>query len=308
VFDEAHDVAYLVGGSGYTPQGTPSADAYWTLDLKTHAFTALPAMRTQPAPAASRRAANVPGRKVAYLFGGYDSATTDVNDLLSLDYSGDSAFFTPVPQVNPPPARELHAFAYDPGTDMFVAFGGYSGTLGVLNDTWTMKLVDGAATWTKLDGAGPSPRYGFFYALDPATGHLYVWSGAQNPTQTDPIHAAQDLWLLDMRASPKPVWLRLLGGVEEGTPTGRRNGAFVFDPHGPRMFVFGGTADGATTVPGLSVLDLSGATPAWIALDPAGAPPLRSSDFGFYDETRGQAVMGFGNDRMVFRDVFALGY
>jgi hypothetical protein len=307
VYDEGRDVAYLIGGSGYMPQGTPAADAYWTMDLKTHAFTAFPAARTLPPGAASRRAANIPDRKVAYLFGGYDSNTTDVNDLLRFDYSADTPFFTPMPQVNPPPARELHAFAYDPGSDTFVTFGGYSNLLGLLNDTWTMKLADGVATWTKLDAPGPSPRYGFFYAMDPSTGRLYLWSGAQQPSQTDPIHAASDLWMLDLRAS-KPAWLRLLGGTEDGTPVGRRNGAFVFDPHGPRMFVFGGTADGATTVPGLSVLDLSGVSPTWVTMTLDNAPPLRSSDFGFYDTSRSQAVMGFGNDAMVFRDVFALGY
>ena len=308
VLDADHDVAYLLGGSGYAPQSVPAVDAYWKLDLTTRTFTALPTLPVQPPPAASRRVANLADKKIAYLFGGYDSATTDVNDLYSFDYSQEPPVFALIPQVNAPPARELHAFGYDPGTDTFVVFGGYSGETGLLSDTWTMKLSGGVATWTKIVAPGPSARYGFFFAMDPSTGRLFLWSGAQQPTSLDPIHAAQDVWMLDLRASSLG-WLRLLAGTEPNTPVGRRNGAFVFDPTGPRLFVFGGTADGQTTVQdGVNVLDLSGNTPAWVALTPANMPPLRSSDFGFYDTKRGQAVMGFGNDRAVYRDVFALGY
>jgi hypothetical protein len=309
IFDADKDVAYLIGGSGYTPQGTPSADGFWTLDLKTHAFTALPPARTQPPLAASRRVANLPDKKVAYLFGGYTSDSTDVNELWRFDYSGPTPFFTPVSQLNPPPGRELHAFAYDPGTDTFVVFGGYNAQTGLLNDTWTMKLSGDAnsASWTQLPGAGPGARYGFFYGMDEAKGQLWVWSGAQRPTASDPINASQELWRLDLRASP-PAWVRLMGGSEPGIPTGRRNGAFVFDPSVPRLIVFGGTADGMTTVPGLDVLDLSGSAPQWTQLTLDGAPPMRSSCFGFYDANRQQAVMGFGNDAQVYRDVFGLGY
>src|SRR5581483_905636 len=149
------------------------------------------------------------------------------------DYSGSTPQFTVVPQVNTPPGRSLHAFAYDPGTDTFVTFGGFSGST-LLNDTWTMKLADGVATWTQLSGPGPSARYGFFYVMDGASGRLYVWSGAQFPSASDPINAANDLWMLDLRTA-KPTWARLLVGDEDGAPKGRRNGAFVFDPRGPRM-------------------------------------------------------------------------
>jgi hypothetical protein len=307
IYDATHDVAYMIGGSGYVPQGTPATDPFWTLDLKSHTFAPLAAMGTLPKPAASRRVANLPEKRIAYLFAGYDSNTTEVNELYSFDYSGDAPVFAEVKQMNAPPARELHVFAYDPGSDTFVVFGGFNATVGLLNDTWTMKLGNDGAEWTRLTGDGPGGRYGAFYAMDPSLGRLYLWSGAQAPSAGNPINATQDLWVLDLRASPS-AWLRLMSGTENGTPTGRRNGAFVLNPHGPRLFVFGGTADGATTVPGVSVLDLSLTPPVWTTLSPSDMPPPRSSAFGFYDELRAQAVMGFGNDRMRFRDMFALGY
>jgi hypothetical protein len=305
VLDADHDVAYLIGGSGYAPQGTPAVDDYWKLDLKTRAFTQLPATGAHPKAAASRRAANLPDKKIAYLLGGYDSETTDTNELWSFDYSVDPPVFTLLQQMNPPPARELHAFAYDPGTDTFVCFGGVGDPGTLFKDTWTMKLSNGVATWTQLDIPGPTRRYGFFFGMDETLGRLYVWSGAQGLAS---INAAQDLWMLDLRASGGPSWLRLLGGTEPGSPLGRRNGAFVFDPNGPRMFVFGGTADGMTTVPGLNVLDLSTSPPQWFALTLQNQPPIRSSDFGFYDPARKQDVMSFGNSNATYRDVFALGY
>ena len=301
-------MAYLVGGSGYAPQGEPAMDGNWTLDFKTHAFTAMTASGSVPKPAASRRAVNFPERKIAYLFGGYDSATTDINELISLDYSGATPVFATVSQVNAPAARELHVFSYDPGTDTFVLFGGVNNAPAVFNDTWTMKLVDGVATWTKLSLSGPSGRYGSFFGMDENTGHLWVWSGAQYPTGSDTVNAAKDLWMLDMRASPQPSWVRVLAGTEDGAAKGRRNGGCVWDPHGPRMFVFGGTADAATTVPGLSVLDFGASTPTWTTMDLAVRRRCDSSDFGFYDVARSQVVIGFGNGNKVYRDVFALGY
>jgi hypothetical protein len=97
--------------------------------------------------------------------------------------------------------------------------------------------------------AGPTARYGFFYGLH--AGVLYLWSGAQGTFSIDP---AQDTWAFGVAAQS---WSQLLDGSEAGAPAGRRNGALVLDPVVPRLVIFGGTADGATNVPGLTFLDLS---------------------------------------------------
>src|SRR5262249_42304694 len=117
------------------------------------------------------------------------------------------------------------------------------------NDVWTMKLVDGRAKWTRLDLKDPpSPRYGFFYGYDAEDGLLVVFSGAQG---IDPLDPAGDTWLLSVR-DDSLAWRKWEGG----SPRGRRNGCFVYDPAQKRLFVFGGTADKRSSIPDLCVFDV----------------------------------------------------
>ena len=90
-------------------------------------------------------------------------------------------------------------------------------------------------------------------------------------------------------------------------PKGRRNGCAMPDPLGRRMFVYGGTADGATTEKGLFVLDLEPGHEAWTKLDLANAPPARSSGFGFATP-EGDVTCAFGNDDRPYPDLTYLGY
>lgn len=109
-----------------------------------------------------------------------------------------------------------------------------------------------------------------------------------------------------MRADP-PKWELLAEG--DTVPPGRRNGCTVFDPTGPRLFVFGGTADAMTTEPGLFAFDARPGKPAWAELALADEPTLRSSGIGFFDTSRGRTLLGFGNtSNAVFRDWGHLGY
>jgi hypothetical protein len=302
VVDEERDQVYLLGGSGYAPQGQPAVDEYWTWDRAARTWTALVPTGSLPPPAASRRAAPVPAQKRAYLFGGYTDNGVDSDELYRFDYSSLPPVFTRITQVNTPSARELHAFVYDPAGDQFVLFGGIHNA--VLGDTWTMKISGDTATWTKQMITGPTPRYGFFYGMGGMGGMagttLYVWSGATQPASIKP---AGDTWALDVTTL---TWSQILDGSEAGAPPGRRNGAFVYDPDAERLVIFGGTADAATTVPGLSFLDLR--RREWATVTLADQPPLRSSSFGFYDGKRQQSVLGFGNDRGLYRDFSALGY
>jgi hypothetical protein len=308
LLDDERRVAYLVGGSGYKPQGTPLGDV-WKLDLATHTWSSVTPTGDVPPPGGSRRAALVPGTKTALLFGGYETSGSDTADLYKVDWSGDVPAFQKLEQPSAPPSRELHAFVYDAESQRFAAFGGFSyAKAGAVDDTWTMKLEGNRAVWTEVKSAErPTPRYGFFYGLDDATGRLVVFSGAQNPKTKDPINAAKDTWSLDLRAE-SPAWTQVLTGEEEGTPVGRRNGCSLFDPRGPRLVVYGGTSDGAKTQPGLFVLDVRPGHEAWTRLDLAGAPPLRSSGFGFYDPTTRMTYCGFGNDDRLYTDLTALGY
>jgi len=306
--DEDARTAFLVGGSGYSPQGTALGD-FWKLDLDAGTWTAVTPTGDVPQPLASSRAVRMPGTTTAYLFGGYaGDGSVDTNDLYRVEYGGGALAFTKLAQTSPPPARELHGFGYDPQTETFVAFGGFSYALGkALSDTWIMQLSGDTASWTKLSGSAPSPRYGFFYGTDEQAGRFLVFSGAQNPTSKDAINAAQDTWALDLRAQP-PAWSQVLDGTEPGHAPGRRNGCFVVDPRGPSLYVFGGTSDGMTTQPGLFALDMRAGHEGFSEIVRPNEPPLRSSDFGFYDAKAGAVTCGFGNSSTgLFTDVNMIG-
>ncbi len=302
IVDDNANVALMFGGTGYKPQGTPLEDA-WTLHLGDSSWTKW-TPKGDPIPGAgSRRVAIVPGAGLAYAFGGY-TAANDLDDLFKIAYGNGDATFTKLTSTGPD-TRELHVFAYDAGKQRFVLFGGYGSASGVLADTWVMTLAGDVPTWKKLTlNPHPTGRYGSFYAMDQVHHRLIVWSGGQTGKTNDPVNAASDAWSLDL-SNDVPSWSPI--AITGTAPKGRRNGCFVFDPSGPRMMVFGGTADQATTEPGLWFLDLRAGKESWSKVDRTGEPPLRSSSFGFLDKT-GNLTCGFGNDAGLYRDLGIVGY
>jgi hypothetical protein len=81
----------------------------------------------------------------------------------------------------------------------------------------------------------------------------------------------------------------------------------MHDPVGRRLFVFGGTKDGRTTLEGLWALSLEPGHEEWTKLDAPGAPPVRSSGIGFAFPDGGVGC-GFGNDDFPYADLNVLGY
>jgi hypothetical protein len=103
------------------------------------------------------------------------------------------------------------------------------------------------------------------------------------------------------------VWSQVLDGSEPNHPPGRRNGCYVLDPRGPSLYVFGGTSDGLTTQPGLFALDMRPGNEGFSEIDRLSAPPVRSSDFGFYDATVDAVSCAFGNNPNAYTDVATIG-
>ncbi len=291
----------LFGGSGYSPQFKPLADA-WSFAPATGTWSTLVPTGDVPTAGASRRVAQDPEATEAWLFGGYTTPTDAINALLHVTWTATTLTFATVPQTNPPPPRSLHAFAYDGVTQRFVAFGGIGS--GPLADLWTMRLSPaGTAEWQKVSTTtGPTARYGFFAGHDVAGGRLIVFSGAQGTAVLQP---AQDTWSLDLRSDP-PAWTRLNDGT--GAPPGRRNGCAVYDPTTDGLFVFGGTSDAATSQPGLFVLDTRPSHATWAELATGTGPEPRSSGFGIYDPVTQRGYLGFGNSSNVHVDWVPFGY
>ena len=310
LYDADARAAYLFQGSGYSPQLTPLADA-WRLDVASGAWSAWAPTGDLPVAGGSRRAAQIPGTKKFYLYGGYigfGATADDDGNLYRVDLADAAHAFTRLTSVGAGPARELHTVAYDAKGGQLIVFGGIATkpTQAALADTWSVKVDGDTATWTALKTAkSPSPRYGSFTAFDDASRRLVVWSGAQFPVDNaDPVNAAQDAWALDLAVDP-PTWSKLAPTGE--APKGRRNGCSMPDPAGRRLFVYGGTSDAKTTQAGLYVLDLEPGHEAWTKLDLANAPPLRSSGFGFATP-EGEVTCAFGNGDKLYDDVTFLGY
>jgi hypothetical protein len=299
--DENAGAAFLLHGSGYSPQWKPVAET-WRFDVKTGTWSPWTPAGDVPEPAAAARGATVRARNVGFVHGGYTGymgTEKSQGDLFRVDLA--SGAFKKLASTGAPGPRQLHALAYDETSDRLVVFGGF-GESGVLDDAWLVKVDGDAATWTSAGGKGPSPRYGGFYAVDAASRRFVVWSGAQTPAGRDQVNAAQDAWALDLETS---TWSKLEPAGD--APKGRRNGCTMHDPLGRRLFVFGGTSDGRTSEKGLFVLDLEPGREAWTKLDLPGQPPERSSGFGF-SLSDGRVACGFGNDNDAFADVNWIGY
>jgi hypothetical protein len=302
VIDEPRGRVLLIGGSGYKPQFTPLADV-WQFRPATGTWSRLAGDGSIPG-GGSRRVAQMPGQPVAYLFGGYGAEVEAQNEFYRVDYSADVPRFSKVAQENPPQPRQLHAFVYDPRHDRFLMFGGAGEQF--FADTWVMKLKAGVARWTRLTlDPSPSPRYGSFFGFDAEGGRLILFSGFRGTENS----AIRETWILEAR-DEKPAWRGVPMPEDPGVPPGRRNGCGVFDPIGRRLFVFGGTANQLTTEPGLFVFDARPEKLGWTRLELPGAPPLRSSGFGFYDRVSDRIFLGFGNTILFddIRDLTPLGY
>ena len=256
LLDEVGNRLLVLGGSGYKPYGTPLGDCH-EIALDGGAITARTPQGETPEPAGSRRVAQIPGERVAYLFGGYGAQGASNNDLFRVDLSPQEPVFTRISQEAPPSPRALHLFAFDPGTSRFFVFGGVG--FSPLNDLHVGTLVGDTMIWKKVKPAGspPSARYGFFYGVDGKRGTILLFSGAQGTSQVNP---ARDLWELNLRADP-PAWTLLLEG--DAVPEGRRNGAFAYDPARALFYVWGGTPDAKTIAPGLWAFDARPGVGSW---------------------------------------------
>lgn len=313
LYDEATRQVFVFGGSGYHPQFQQAMTDFWRYDVDSATWTEIEPTGSPPEDGGSRRFAGDHGSGVGLLFGGYKPgpAAVDYDELYRVTVANGTLHFELLEQQNAPSARSLHGFAKDPGAERYVLFGGVSGN-GIRGDTWVMHLEDDVAVWEELAPTpSPSARYGFFDGVDAASRRWVVFGGGQQPTSpANPVNAADDTWVLDFTADP-PAWHAL---DVPALPPGRRNGCGILEPSVPRLFVFGGTANAATTEPGVFALDLTAGHERWEELTRldglsglgTSSPPLRSSGFGFSDGE--QVVCGFGNGAAVYRDWTVLGY
>jgi len=293
---------YVIGGSGYPNNANaPLYNDGWKLDLATSTWTEWTLTGDPLPPAGSMRVAHPPG-DVAYLYGGYGPGFDSLGGLFAIALS--TGVVTEIAQVDAPPVRSLHAFAFDDETRTFVTYGGFHQTptaQNVLGDTWLGEL-NGQGTsvrWEPLDGPSPPARYGMYAGFDADARRLFVYSGGGLPSPSNPVNAHDDVWTLDL--DPTPVWIQHFPLGPD--PIGRRNGCGIVDPKTHALYIFGGTGDGATGTPGFFGLHIDADDATFVDVAREGAPPLRSSGFGA-PLPDGGFICGFGNDDLAYQDVF----
>ena len=308
--DDLHpDTLWMYGGLLYVPMQDTRTQELWTLDLPTGKWTQ-PTPVNPPLLSAGARVANVPGSPEVLYNGGIDASNSAHYGLSRFNGSLTAPTFSDEPISSGQTAEAgsyTGAFVYDAKRDRYLSVCGAGDLPGVNCNVWSYAAAAGGGTWSLLVPSttdGPTPRYGFFYGYDAETDRVIVAFGDTGQDAANGTGAMrQDTWALELANDP-PTWTQISAG--ETPAIGRRNGAYVLDPLGHRLFTWGGTPDGATTLQGLYALDLDLGHEAWQKVDTANAPPDRTSAIGVYDAPRTRLLMGFGNDTHAYADLWAL--
>jgi hypothetical protein len=172
-------------------------------------------------------------RQLTVLFGGTDERTATVfADTWEFDGQAWSQR-----AVSGPPARARFASCFDTARGAFVVFGGMSAGGQPLGDTWEF---DGAAWTERTPDPAPSPRLGAQMAFAADTGRAVLFGGRA----ADPSQPFGDTWEFD-GADWLPAPVRALVPV---LPAPRHGHAMTFDSQRGVVVMFGGFADGASSV------------------------------------------------------------
>jgi hypothetical protein len=290
---------YLLGGFHYVPrQFTPSADLWW-FDYATATWTQLPAAG---APAAGgARLAEGPEAGSLFLFGGATLVRNGSLDtpsrLVRVRLDRAATVWESAPHEATAPGSYTGAFIHDRRRERWLSVcGADSMRLGVNCEVLEYTTAGG---WRALspEGERPPGRFGFAYAHDAVDDRVIVFGG-----QGEGAGVLGDTWALEL-GEAAPRWVRLF---EDDRAIARRNGAFVLDPVGRRLIVWGGTADGRRPNPGLDVLRVARGQERWDHVETPTEVPARASGFAVYDPAGRRALMGFGNAAALYTDLFSL--
>ncbi len=287
------DTLWLFGGFGFVPAQFTVINDLWKMNLVTGAWTKVETTGAPMIAGARLAPSSTPG--VWYLLGGQAQGQNVLDELWRVDITQQPVRFEKLAPMGTSPTTTLHTVVVDAARNRLVSFGGFTGG-AVSNDVDTLSLTE-PLTWQRQPAqpTRPVPRYGFFATVD--QDQLIVFSGAQWPTATNPVNPIGDTWAMNLSTL---AWTK----IAEPTPDApaRRNGCSALDPVTHRFFVWGGTPDASSSVPGLSMLDLSKRPAQWHRVTLANPAHVRSSCSAIYDAPRRRILFGFGNDDDVYAD------
>ena len=300
--DAKADRLYLFGGLNYAvPQ--ESVNDFWVLDLKKETWKK--GQQEGIIPGSLGRAAVIPESSSLLYYGGERDGKIDfkiflgtfVQDKISWSIKpSSSAEFPGFP-------NSLGSFIFNPTEKNFVSLCGVSEaahctalTVDLAQANSNSELV---SVWGLLHPGAEEPagRYGFSFALDIKRNRIVIASGQTNPSDVggkQVFDQAEDTWFADLTAAhdSKIQWSKMKS--PNNLPK-RRNGCWAHDTENNQLYVWGGTADGSTAVPGLYRLDLNDETHGWQSMQTQGSAPIRASCVGLYDSVRKRVLFGFGN-------------
>ncbi len=294
---------YLYGGFVYQPvQFTPSTDSF-RFDLETNTWSQLSSEGEPPPPGG--RVARADDGSMFYFGGtGVDAggALSTPPTLAKIETSATAATYTTL-DSDGALGSYTGSFIQDAKRDRWLSVCGVDAETVGLHCKVHAYVPGEGFTELEVEGDEPKGRYGFHYAFDEASDRVIVFAGQTGAANTA---IGGDTWALDLSpdGGETPRWVQLFEEVDGISK--RRNGGWAYDPVGRRMFVWGGTPDGANSVPGLDVLSLDVGREQWTHVDLPNDIPSRTSGQGVYDPIGERILWGFGNDDAVYRDLYVL--
>src|SRR5262249_20846462 len=233
------------------------------------------------------------------VFGG-SSDRGYLNDTLVLGLDAIPVWSPLATQCASPPARYLHAPAWDPPRDQLVVFGGTGDfSQHPFGDLWELSFA-GSPAWSPITSAGPVPaaRMRSQLVYDSARDRFLLLFGDDGQLQL-----FNDVW--ELRLGPVPAWRQL---SPDGTPPTARNGAMcVYDAARDRVLVFGGRTS-SSTVNDLWALNLGSGDGAWQQLPLPPGPTARYLGLLRLDTTHDRVLLFGGQEgsNNVLNDTWAL--
>ncbi len=290
----APDRALLFGGFHYRPRQFTVGSDLWALDLSSGTWSALPAPGDPPGLAGGQVAPLPEGAGVLW-YGGValeNGVPTLPFELSTLDVSSATPAFVDVPVEGAPRYGDYQPIlVHDEARRRYVTLCG-AGFTGMHCD---VRSYDPSSHgWSSLQTTGEEPagRNGMAWVHDRENERVVLFGGDRGGSATG-CDCDDETWALELAEDP-PRWVRLETQV---APPGRRNGAWAHDEAGQRLFLWGGTPDGATTLPGLWALELTRGAERWQEVHVPDGPTVRTSGGGLYDGVRRRILFGFGNTR-----------
>lgn len=264
-YDSTRNVTILFGGD----DGTQLVSDTWEWDGE------IWTLRTPPARPVARyfhAMAYDSTRNVVVLFGGRTSAIND--PILGDTWEWDGTTWTERTPLTSPPARWIHAMAYDSARGVVVLFGGSGNCGGACDDTWEW---DGT-TWTqRTPSTSPPFRWGHSMAYDSMRG-VTILFGGRNFTDLG------DTWEWD-----GIIWVQRF---PSSGPSDLDTASLVYDDARGVSILFGGYRDGQGYV--ADTWEWNGTL--WTNTTSVTSPTPRDSMDMAYDSAREVCVMFGGYD------------